>query len=123
MFKLKSVKQIIWASLFMVSILCLALTGSFSSETEVKQPDLEACTSILVGKLASVDGSTMTSHSCDSNTDRTWINVVPHKKYKAGEMAKVYFEPKRTRGPNDLDSLDRGEIPQVKETDAFINTA
>lgn len=61
----------------MVSILCLAFAVSFSNESEVKQPDLEACTSILVGKLASVDGSTMTSHSCDSNTDRTWINVVP----------------------------------------------
>ncbi len=38
-------------------------------------------------------------------------------------MSKVYFEPKRTRGPNDLDRLDRREIPQVKETYAFINTA
>lgn len=77
MSKLKSVKHIFLVSLFLVSILCLALTGSFSNESEVKQPDLESCTSILVGKLASVDGSTMTSHSCDSNTDRTWINVVP----------------------------------------------
>jgi hypothetical protein len=31
----------------------------------------EGCTSILVGRLASADGSTMTSHSCDSGTDRT----------------------------------------------------
>ena len=120
---LKSAKQIFLVSLFMVSILCLAFAVPFSNETEVKQLDLEACTSILVGKLASVDGSTMTSHSCDSNTDRTWINVVPHKKYKTGEMTKVYFDPKRTKGPDDLDLLDRGEIPQVKETYAFINTA
>ncbi len=107
----------------MVLTLNLAFAVSFSSEKEIKQPDTEACTSILVGKLASVDGSTMTSHSCDSGTDRTWINVVPHKTYKAGEMTKVYFEPKRTKGPDDPDRLDRGEIPQVKETYAFINTA
>ena len=123
MSKLKSVKHIFWVSLFMVSILCLAFAVSFSSETEVNQLKTEACTSILVGKLASVDGSTMTSHSCDSNTDRTWINVVPHKQYKAGEMSKLYFEPKRTKGPNDSDRLERGEFPQVKETFAFINTA
>ncbi len=123
MSKLKSVKHIFWVSLFMVSILCLAFAVSFSGETEVNQLKTEACTSILVGKLASVDGSTMTSHSCDSNTDRTWINVVPHKQYKAGEMSKLYFEPKRTKGPNDSDRLERGELPQVKETFAFINTA
>ena len=123
MSKLKSVKHIFWVSLFMVSILCLAFAVSFSGETEVNPLKTEACTSILVGKLASVDGSTMTSHSCDSNTDRTWINVVPRKQYKAGEMSKLYFEPKRTKGPNDSDRLERGEIPQVKETFAFINTA
>jgi len=122
-FKLKSVKRIFLVSLFVVSILCLAFAISFSDETDNNLPDTEACTSILVGKLASVDGSTMTSHSCDSNTDRTWINVVPHKTHKTGEMCKVYFEPKRTKGPNYLDRLERGEIPQVKETYAFINTA
>ena len=78
-FKLKSVKRVFLASLFMVSILCLAFAVSFSGETEVKQPDLDACTSVLVGKLASVDGSTRTSHSCDSGTDRTWLTVVPHR--------------------------------------------
>src|SRR5512142_209774 len=60
--------------------------------------DCEGSTSILVVKAASVDGSTMTSHSCDSTTDRTWMNIVPHRAHKAGELAKVYFEPKRTKG-------------------------
>lgn len=83
----------------------------------------DACTSVIVGKAASVDGSTMTSHSCDSNTDRTWINLVPHKKYKKGEMCKVYFQSKRTKGPNDDDRMEMGEIPQVPETYAYINTA
>ncbi len=85
--------------------------------------EFDACTSIIVGKLASADGSTMTSHSCDSATDRTWINVVPRKTYRAGEMCKLYFESKRTKGPDDPDRLDIGEIPQVSETYAFINTA
>ncbi|MCP4723835.1 MAG: dipeptidase, partial [bacterium] len=87
------------------------------------EKEYDACTSILVGKLASVDGSTMTSHSCDSNTDRTWINIVPNKKHKSGDMAKLYIETKRTTGPDDTDMFEIGEIPQVEETYAYINTA
>ncbi len=86
------------------------------------EPALESCTSVIVGRLASVDGSTMTSHSCDSTTDRTWINIVPHRKHKPGDMCPVYFQPKRTKGPNDR-PLKKGEIPQAAETYAYINTA
>jgi dipeptidase len=85
--------------------------------------DCEGCTSILVGKLASVDGATMTSHSCDSTTDRTWMNMVPHQSHKPGEMTKVYFEPKRTKGPDDTDRIETGEIPQVPETYQYLNAA
>src|SRR5512135_11476 len=88
-----------------------------------RPPELDSCTSILVGRLASVDGSTMTSHSCDSGTDRTWMTIVPHLAHKPGETAKVYYEPKRTKGPNDPDRLETGEIPQVAETYAFLNAA
>jgi len=86
-------------------------------------PAFDSCTSILVARLASVDGSTMTSHSCDSGTDRTWMTIVPNAKHKPGEMAKVYYEPKRTKGPNDPDRLETGEIPQVAETYAYLNAA
>ncbi len=83
----------------------------------------EGCTSILVGRLASADGSTMTSHSCDSTTDRTWMDMVPHATHKPGDMAKVYVEPKRTTMPNDPDRIEAGEIPQVAETNAYLNAA
>jgi dipeptidase len=85
--------------------------------------DCEGCTSILVGKSASVDGATMTSHSCDSTTDRTWMNMVPHQAHRPGEMAKVYFEPKETKGPDDPDRIETGEIPQVPETYQYLNAA
>jgi len=85
--------------------------------------EYEGCTSVIVGKEASVDGSTMTSHSCDSRSDRTWINVVPRKKHKPGEMCKIYMESKETKGPDDPDRFEMGEIPQVLETYAYINTA
>lgn len=85
--------------------------------------EFDSCTSILVGKLASVDGSTMTSHSCDSGTDRTWISVVPHRKHPAGSTAKIYLEPKRTKRPDDPERVEAGEIPQVAETYGYIDAA
>jgi dipeptidase len=38
-------------------------------------------------------------------------------------MCKLYFQPKRTSGPDDPDRIDVGEIPQVPVTYAYINTA
>ena len=102
-------------------IILLFLLPTFVYGQEFIESD--ACTSIIVGKAASVDGSTMTSHSCDSNTDRTWIELVPRKKHKRGDECAIYLEPKRTKGPNDPDRIEVGFIPQVRETYAFINTA
>jgi len=102
------------------AIIASATTRSESSRVE---PVFDNCTSIFVGRLASADGSTMTSHSCDSNTDRTWITMVPRATHKPGEMTKVFFEPKRTKGPDDSDRIEAGEIPQIPETLAYLNAA
>ncbi len=85
--------------------------------------EFDSCTSILVGRLASADGSTMTSHSCDSGSDRTWISIVPNRKHRPGETAKLYLEPKLAKGPDDPERLEAGEIPQVPETFAYLNAA
>jgi len=95
--------------------------NSVRAQQQVDDPD--NCTSIIVGKLASVDGSTMTSHSCDSNSDRTWINLVPHQTHPKGSKCAIYLEPKRIKSPNDPDAIEAGYIPQVHETYAYINTA
>ena len=111
-------------SIFVLTLLIFfSAKASFLPQTEPFQFEFDNCTSILVGKLASVDGSTMTSHSCDSGTDRTWITVVPHQKHQPGAMCKIYYESKRTKGPDDPDRIHIGEIPQVAETYAYINTA
>src|SRR5512137_1562044 len=114
-------------SFFVLGLAVAALSFWPASRAKALQADgpfeFDSCTSVLVGRLASVDGSTMTSHSCDSGTDRTWMTIVPNVKHKPGEMAKVYYEPKRTKGPKDPDRLETGEIPQVAETYAFLNAA
>ncbi len=109
-------------------IIALFLLNNLSYGQAVKAKyeddlDYDNCTSILVGKAASVDGSTMTSHSCDSGTDRTWINLVSRKKHKRGSETPVYLEPKRTEMPGDPEAIEAGFIPQISETNAFINTA
>jgi len=109
-------------------ILAWLAIGSAEDRTQyavgsVGEDAFDSCTSIMVGKLASADGSTMTSHSCDSTSDRTWITVVPRLKHKPGELCPVYHNSKETKGPGDRNRLKTGEIPQVPETYAYINTA
>ncbi len=86
-------------------------------------PCTDCCTSLLVGPEASVDGSTMTSHSCDSGTDRTWISLEPRMSHEPGSMATLWLEPKRTTKPHDDDRIPAGEIPQVAETYKFMDAA
>jgi len=86
-------------------------------------PCTECCTSLLVGPEASVDGSTMTSHSCDSGTDRTWISLEPRKSHPQGSSATLWLQPKRTTKPHDPDRIPAGEIPQVAETFKFMDAA
>jgi dipeptidase len=82
------------------------------------------CTSIMVGRLASTDGSVMTSHTCDGYY-RTWVEIFPHTKYEKGAIHTVYKGMLRARETSwDMrDVAKTGEIPEVEETYAFLNTA
>jgi dipeptidase len=119
---LLSKRLILSASVLVLGLFSFSYSTAPAIQAE-QEFEHDACTSIVVGKQASVDGSTMTSQSCDSNTDRTWINIVPRRKHEAGTMCKIYMESKRTTGPDDPDRFEMGEIPQVPETYAYINTA
>ena len=62
---------------------------SLAQQTLPRDPD--CCTSIMVGKLASTDGSVMTSHTCDS-WYRTWVNVVPAADFATTDVtADIHF--------------------------------
>jgi dipeptidase len=104
-------------------IVLIAIAIASPSLSGGLEPQGDSCTSILVGRLASADGSTMTSHSCDSNTDRTWMNIVPRQKHGTGATAPVWLEPKETKGPDDPDRIEAGRIPQVAETYRYLNAA
>ena len=83
----------------------------------------DACTSIMVGKQASTDGSVMTSHTCDS-WYRTWINIEPAKDYPRDTIMSIYEGLMHTEHPKDMTGVkEKGTIPQARHTYRFLNTA
>jgi dipeptidase len=83
----------------------------------------ENCTTIMVGRLASADGSVMTSHTCDGNY-RTWVDIVPHAKHDKGTMHPVYMGTLHTEEAWDMTNVTiKGEIPEADETYAYLSTA
>ncbi|MFA6770569.1 MAG: C69 family dipeptidase, partial [Bacteroidales bacterium] len=83
----------------------------------------ESCTSIMVGKEASTDGSVMTAHTCDSNY-RTWLEIVGRKTYNSGETEGVFWGRLHTEEPWDLRNVvEKGRIPAIQETFAYLSTA
>jgi dipeptidase len=51
------------------------------------------------------------------------MKLEPRKEHPAGSMAPLWYQPKRTTGPDDPDRVPVGEIPQVPVTYKFLDTA
>lgn len=78
-----------------------------------------ACTSMGIGKDASVDGSVMVTHTCDGWYDNR-IQIIPGGKHTAGEMVDIYRDPCNDTRPNKLPEKV-GKIPQVEETYSYFH--
>jgi len=87
-------------------------------------PDADCgCTSIMVGRLASTDGSVMTAHSCDGNY-RTWLQIEPRRENPAGSERPIYWGTLHTETPDDMRGMRlKGSIPEVPETYRYFNVA
>ena len=110
-------------ALFFIFLFLLFTTVTIQSKQDGLEKIKDACTSITVGKLASVDGSVMTSHTCDSRIDRTWIDIQPGTKYKNGALRNVYLDSHKTVSAYDLSKQTlKGRIPQVPVTYKYINS-
>lgn len=82
-----------------------------------------SCTSIMVGKNASSDGSVITSHTCDS-WYRTWMTMTPARDYERDTVTAIYEGRMHTQSPLDSTKLyRRGVIPQVRHTYRYLDTA
>ena len=89
-------------------------------------PHNEACTVIMVGKAASADGSTMTTHTADCGTCDWTFGHVPSADHKPGAARKIYhINQYRTwkEGTKWPYALSKGEtgfaIPQVSHTYSY----
>ena len=74
----------------------------------------KACTIIVAGKKATVDGSVLNSHT-DAGADCR-IRVVAGQKFPKGSMAPVYYGIQRVDLPLDDNGEILGYIPQVEQT-------
>ena len=114
--------------LFAATLFMFAVSFAFSQKLPVWiNPDdsdfTESCTSIVVGKRASTDGSVMTAHTCDSNY-RTWLEIVGRKSFNPGDTEPVLWGTLHNEEPWDLRNIsEKGRIPAISETFAYLNTA
>lgn len=112
-----NIKPILLIFLFLISTQI-----SFAQEIE---EDLykESCTSIMLGKKATDDGSVITAHTCDAYY-RTWLEFVPAQEHKADTTHKVYWGSMHTHTAWSKNGMElKGEIPLPNKTYAYLNTA
>jgi len=122
---IKKIKEIMkhFFTLF-IGFLSLSLAAQNIDKSDWQGGVPEGCTSVTVGKNASFDGSVMTSHTDDSHRTRSWVDIQAAKKHKKGETTTMYKRmacdsfamPTYAHKPI-------GEIPQVKETYQYVNSA
>ena len=60
------------------TVLCLTMAGAAL-----------ACTSVMMGKKATADGSVLVSYTCDGWYDHR-LKVIPGDSHKEGKMVPVY---------------------------------
>ena len=113
-------------SILALGCTCFAAANAqdyYTDEADRTQRDPLSCTSIMVGKKASADGSVITSHTCDS-WYRTWMTVRPAADYKEGEMENIYDGRMHTEWVEAMSKVVvKGQIPQVSHTYRLLDTS
>ncbi|MFA8435263.1 MAG: dipeptidase [Marinifilaceae bacterium] len=97
------------------TILSIALLCSWFIQTG------NACTDIVAGKKATVDGSVITSHTGCGPDSR--IRVIHGQKFPAGSIAPVFYGLQNVNQPLDQYGEILGYIPQVEQTYTYFHSA
>ncbi len=105
------------------------LLTSMASIGQVDRSDWEdnipdGCTSITVGRKASIDGSVITSHTDDSHRTRSDVQIVPASSHKPNETVNMFKRVAFDTVPMpQYKDVKIGTIPQVTHTNGYINSA
>ncbi|MCR5346619.1 MAG: C69 family dipeptidase [Fretibacterium sp.] len=104
----------------MLGTRCNALCRVFSAVLclSIFSTPVLACTDVVVGKDASVDGSVMTCHTADGAYYDAQIRFIPGQKFPAGSMTPVYRNMTMEE-PGGW--IKAGEIPQAEETYGYFH--
>ena len=120
-------EKMFFAFLFSATLICCGAGAQTVTQVPYLPDDgpvKESCTSIVVAKDASDDGSVMTAHTCDSNY-RTWITMEPRKVFAPDEADKIYWGLLHTEEPYDMRNTElKGSIAApTSETFRYLNVA
>ncbi|MBN2411441.1 C69 family dipeptidase [candidate division KSB1 bacterium] len=104
-------------------------SGELSAVEKNIKPDWEngrpdGCTTITMGRKASVGGWVTTSHTCDSHRTRSWLDIQIQKTYTDHRQVKMLKRIEdNSRAMPAYKYVETGEIPQTGKTYGYINTA
>lgn len=101
----------------------LAALALIAASTAAALTPSESCTSIMVGKAASTDGSVITSHTCDGRY-RTWMDIVGPRTFATDTVTGIYAGGMKTEYPASRDGMKLlGSIKEAPHTLQYLNTA
>ena len=105
------------------TLFCAVSVSAQSFDLQESMPG-DNCTSILVGRKATTDGSVITSHTCDS-WYRTWMRWVPAADIERDTVMDIYEGRMHTEYPGSMDGVKvKGQIPQpAGHTYRYLDTA
>lgn len=109
-------KHVLWVRI----LLSLALASHAAGQAFQADGADDSCTDIIVGRLASVDGSVMTSHT--GCCDECRVHVVPRMRFAKGALAPVHYGLQDSRTALHDHGEVIGHIPQVEETYSYFHT-
>jgi dipeptidase len=81
----------------------------------------DSCTDIIVGRLASTDGSAMVSHTGCGPECR--VHIIPAQTHPPGARAPVHYGIQDVKKPIEDHGEILGYIPQVEKTYAYFHSA
>jgi dipeptidase len=118
-------KKRIFAVLLALSLVLPAVYLVFAENNETGLDEGSfGCTNILVGKAATVDGSTIGSYCCDGAAYAKAV-LIPREKFRRGAMMPIYYKTYpnsysqylQYKDQNDL----KGYIPAVEQTYRYVS--